>query len=178
MLNTLQNSAQVLSIGIFFSLIILGLSNALPHALYSGLVAQGVSSGAAHKAAALPPVASLFAAFLGYNPIRTLLGPSLVHLPASRVAFLTGRAFFPHLIAAPFESGLAEAFTFAVVACLIAAAASWLRGAKYHHPATEEIGQPAAEASSVGSGGRDGRARPAVPLPGGVVGSSTASRSH
>jgi MFS family permease len=136
MLNTFQNSAQVLSIGVFFSLIILGLSSALPHALYSGLVAQGVSGAAAHRAAALPPVSSLFAAFLGYNPIRTLLGPSLVHLPASRVAFLTGRAFFPHLIAAPFESGLAEAFTFAVVACLIAAAASWLRGAKYHHPTT------------------------------------------
>jgi hypothetical protein len=135
MLNTFQNSAQVLSIGVFFTLIILGLANTLPQALYHGLIAQGVPAAAAHKAAALPPVASLFAAFLGYNPIRTLLGPSLVHLPASRVSFLTGRSFFPHLIAAPFASGLAEAFTFAVVACLIAAAASWLRGAKYHHAA-------------------------------------------
>ncbi len=136
MLNTFQNSAQVLSIGVFFTLIILGLARTLPHALYNGLVAQGVSSAAAHRAAALPPVASLFAAFLGYNPIRTLLGPSLAHLPASRVTFLTSRAFFPHLIAAPFESGLGEAFTFAVVACLIAAAASWLRGAKYVHGMT------------------------------------------
>ena len=82
MLNTFQNSAQVLSIGVFFTLIILGLARTLPHALYNGLVAQGVSSAAAHRAAALPPVASLFAAFLGYNPIRTLLGPSLAHLPA------------------------------------------------------------------------------------------------
>src|SRR6201986_323034 len=81
MLNTFQNSAQVFSIGLFFTLIILGLSNTLPHSLYSGLVAQGVPAAAAHKAAALPPVASLFAAFLGYNPIRTLLGPSLAHLP-------------------------------------------------------------------------------------------------
>jgi hypothetical protein len=179
MLNTFQNSAQVLSIGVFFTLIILGLSNALPHALYSGLVSQGVSSAAAHKAAALPPVASLFAAFLGYNPIRTLLGPSLAHLPASRVAFLTGRAFFPHLIAAPFESGLAEAFTFAVVACLIAAAASWLRGAKYHHPATE-IGVPhrAEEALSIGAGQRDGHDRQVVPSSGGVVRTAKASRSH
>jgi MFS family permease len=133
MLNTFQNSAQVLSIGIFFTLIIVGLKSTLPHSLYSGLVAQGVPAAAAHKAAALPPVSSLFAAFLGYNPIKTLLGPSLGHLPAGRVAFLTGRSFFPHLIAAPFGSGLREAFIFAVVACLVAAAASWLRGAKYHH---------------------------------------------
>ena len=138
MLNTFQNSAQVLSIGVFFTLIILGLAHSLPQALYSGLVAQGVPSLAAHQAAALPPVASLFAAFLGYNPIRTLLGPTLAHLPASRVAFLTGRSFFPHLIAAPFASGLAEAFTFATIACLIAAAASWLRGGKYHHPVVIE----------------------------------------
>jgi len=134
MLNTFQNSAQVLSIGVFFTLIILGLAPSLPQALYSGLVAQGVPSTAAHQAAALPPVASLFAAFLGYNPIRTLLGPAFAHLPATQVAFLTGRSFFPHLIAAPFASGLAEAFTFAMIACLVAAAASWLRGGKYHHP--------------------------------------------
>jgi len=140
MLNTFQNSAQVLSIGVFFTLIILGLARTLPHALYRGLVAQGVSSAAAHRAAALPPVASLFAAFLGYNPIRTLLGASLTHLPADRVTFLTSRAFFPRLIAAPFESGLGEAFTFAVVACLVAAAASWLRGGKYVHGATEPGG--------------------------------------
>jgi MFS family permease len=133
MLNTFQNSAQVLSIGIFFTLIIVGLKSTLPRSLYLGLVAQGVPAAAAHKAAALPPVSSLFAAFLGYNPIRTLLGPSLSHLPASRVSYLTGRSFFPHLIAAPFGSGLKEAFSFAVVACLVAAAASWLRGAKYVH---------------------------------------------
>jgi MFS family permease len=143
MLNTFQNSAQVLSIGVFFTLIILGLANTLPHALYAGLVAQGVPHAAAAKAAALPPVASIFAAFLGYNPIRTLLGPTLAHLPASRVAYLTGRGFFPHLIGVPFESGLAEAFTFAVVACLIAAAASWLRGGKYHHGAEPGTSSPA-----------------------------------
>jgi MFS family permease len=143
MYNTFQNSAQVLSIGLFFTLIILGLARTLPDALYHGLVAQGVPSAAAHQAAALPPVASLFAAFLGYNPIRTLIGPTLAHMPAARVAFLTGRAFFPHLIAAPFASGLGEAFTFAVVACLIAAAASWLWGAKHHHPTAGEGGATA-----------------------------------
>jgi MFS family permease len=131
MVTTFQNSAQVLSIGVFFTLIILGLASKLPHALYAGLVGQGVPSALAHKVAALPPVGSVFAAFLGYNPMKTLLGSALPHLAHAK--YLTGRAFFPHLIAAPFQSGLGEAFTFAMAMCLIAAVASWLRGAKYVH---------------------------------------------
>jgi MFS family permease len=133
MLATFQNSAMVLSIGVFFTLIILGLASELPHSLYAGLVAQGVPASAAHKVAGLPPVASLFAAFLGYNPMRELLGPVLGHLPAAKATYLTGRSFFPRLISSPFHSGLTEAFTFAMVACLVAAAASWFRGGKYHH---------------------------------------------
>ena len=133
MLTTFQNSSMVLSIGIFFSLIILGLASTLPHALQSGLAAQGVPRADAARAAALPPVASLFAAFLGYNPIRTLLGPAIARVPAAKVRYLTGRSFFPKLISGPFHHGLAEAFTFALAACLVAAVASWLRGGKYHH---------------------------------------------
>jgi MFS family permease len=133
MLTTFQNSSMVLSIGVFFSLIILGLASSLPRTLASGLLANGVPAAAAHRAAALPPVSSLFAAFLGYNPIRTLLGPALARLPAARVDRLSGRSFFPRLISGPFHSGLVEAFTFALVACLVAAAASWMRGGKYLH---------------------------------------------
>ncbi len=133
MLTTFQNSSMVLSIGVFFTLIILGLASTLPHSLQSGLAAQGVPRVDAARAAALPPVASLFAAFLGYNPIRTLLGPAIARVPAAKVRYLTGRSFFPKLISGPFHHGLAEAFTFALVACLVAAGASWLRGGKYHH---------------------------------------------
>jgi MFS family permease len=133
MLTTFQNSSMVLSIGVFFTLIILGLSSSLPHSLYSGLVAQGIPRAAAHRASVLPPVASLFAAFLGNNPIKALLGSSLRGIATAKVHFLTGRSFFPRLIASPFHSGLVEAFSFALAACLIAAAASWLRGGKYHH---------------------------------------------
>ena len=162
MLTTFQNSAQVLSIGVFFTLIILGLAGSLPAALYHGLRGQGLSVAAAHKAASLPPVASLFAAFLGYNPIKTLVGPALNTLPAHQVSFLTGRSFFPSLIAHPFHSGLDEAFTFAVVACLVAAAASWMRGAKFHYAApapgtaqraTEDLSAPAAEPEVVAADG-------------------------
>jgi MFS family permease len=128
---TFQNSAQVLSIGIFFTLMIIGLAATLPHTLSSGLQANGVDPATAHRVAALPPVSILFAAFLGYNPIQHLLGPhALAALSAHDQARLTGSAFFPHLISAPFRSGLHAAFTFAIVACLIAAAASLLRGGR------------------------------------------------
>jgi MFS family permease len=127
MTTTAQNAAQVLSIGIFFTLIIVGLSASLPHALYAGLTAQGVPSAAAKRVAALPPTASVFGAFLGYNPIQSMLGPSgvLARLSPSHVAYLTGRSFFPSLIAKPFAKGLHEAFDFAIAAMVVAAVASW-----------------------------------------------------
>jgi MFS family permease len=128
---TFQNSAQVLSIGIFFTLIIVGLSGSLPHSLYQGLVAHGVSPRAATKVSHLPPVSTLFAAFLGYNPVQHLVGPSVLsHLTVAQQSALTGRSFFPSLIAAPFRSGLHAALDFAIVASLLAAAASWTRGAQ------------------------------------------------
>jgi len=84
----------------------------------------------------LPPVATLFASFLGYNPMGTLLGPHVLHgLPAGQASELTGRQFFPHLISSPFHTALVYAFVFAIVACTIAAAASLLRGGKYHYDA-------------------------------------------
>ncbi|MGH3247838.1 MAG: MFS transporter, partial [Trebonia sp.] len=130
---TFQNSAMVLSIGIFFTLIILGLSSSLPSHLLTGLTAQGVPASSAKELASLPPTAVMFAALLGYNPIQMLLGPTLSHLPASHAAFLTGHSFFPSLISAPFQTGLDIAFDFAIVACLIAAVASLLRGKQYIH---------------------------------------------
>jgi len=130
---TFQNSSMVLSIGIFFSLIILGLSSALSSHLFAGLTAQGVPAADATRLAHLPPTAVMFAALLGYNPIQMLLGPVLAKLPPSHVAYLTGHSFFPSLIAGPFQQGLDVAFDFAIVACLIAAVASLLRGKRYVH---------------------------------------------
>ncbi len=131
---TFQNSAQVLSIGIFFTLMVIGLSKTLPGALSSGLQAHGVSAATAHGAAHIPPVSILFAAFLGYNPIEHLIGAhGLGSLSAANHALLTGRSFFPQLISGPFSDGLHAAFYFAIAACLLAAAASLMRGGKYHH---------------------------------------------
>jgi hypothetical protein len=137
---TFQNSAQVLSIGIFFTLMVLGLSSTLPHTLASGLQSHGIPAATAQSVAHLPPVSILFAAFLGYNPIQHFVGSSVLHhLSAHNAALLTGHSFFPHLISAPFKSGLHEAFAFAIAACLIAAAASLMRGGNYH-AALEEPG--------------------------------------
>jgi MFS family permease len=127
---TFQNSAQVLSLGVFFTLMIVGLAASLPHAMSSGLQAHGLSAATADRVAGLPPVSILFAAFLGYNPIEHLVGThALSALGSSDHATLTGSSFFPQLISGPFQTGLHAAFTFAIVACLIAAAASSLRGA-------------------------------------------------
>ncbi len=158
MLNTFQNSASVLSIGIFFTVITLGLASELPHSLFSGLLAQGVPAAQARTISTLPPIGSLFAAFLGDNPIKQLLGPSLLHnLPPARAAYLTGRSFFPHLISRPFAKGLHYAFDFAAAACFLAAIASWMRGGRYVHgdggrpaaPAADEIGVGLAEVGEI-----------------------------
>ncbi|HSC49731.1 MAG TPA: MFS transporter [Gaiellaceae bacterium] len=141
MLATFMNSASVLSIGVFFTLMIVGLAAGLPHTLQSGLVAHGVPAADAHRVSTLPPVATLFASFLGYNPMQTLLGPHVLgSLPASQAHELTGRSFFPQLISGPFHSALVYAFVFAALACVVAAVASLLRGGKYHHQ--EAVARP------------------------------------
>jgi MFS family permease len=144
---TFQNSAQVLSIGVFFTLMIMGLASDLPHTLSSGLQAHGVSAATAGGVAHTPPVSVLFAAFLGYNPIEHLLGAHvLASLSTANRATLAGRSFFPQLISGPFRTGLHEAFLFAIVACLIAAAASLMRGGTYHY--TEQVPEPSGTAKS------------------------------
>jgi MFS family permease len=140
---TFQNAGMVLSIGVFFSLMIIGLASAMPTTMYRGLVAQGVPVGAATVLSHLPPVGSLFAAFLGYNPMKTLLGPKVLGaLPPGKAAYLTGKTFFPNLIQGPFKHGLVIVFGAAVLMSLIAAAASWLRGGYYVHEETGPFGAP------------------------------------
>jgi len=131
---TASTSAQVLSIGVFFTLMILGLAASLPVAMSHGLSAQGVPVATVNRVAHLSPVSSLFASFLGYNPLSVLLGPHVLHhLTPLQAARLTGRSFFPGLIAPPFGSGLHKAFDFAAGACFVGAVTSLLRGGKYIH---------------------------------------------
>jgi MFS family permease len=130
MRSTFQNSGVSLSIGVFFSLMITGLAGSLPSTLSSGLIAQRVPASVAHQVSSLPPVSSLFAAFLGQNPIGHLLAPSgvLNTIPAHNAATLTGNQFFPSLITGPFHHGLTIVFAVATTMAVVAAGASQLRG--------------------------------------------------
>jgi MFS family permease len=132
MRGTFFNAGSSLSIGIFFSLMITGLASVLPTTLFNGLSQQGVPPDVAHDVASLPPVGSLFAAFLGYNPVQTLLEPSgaLEQLPRHSQTVLTGKHFFPQLMSAPFHHGLVIVFTAAAVMMLVAAAASLFTDSK------------------------------------------------
>jgi MFS family permease len=127
---TTSNAGQVLSIGLFFSLMLAGLAATLPQSMEAGLLAEQVPADVAHQIASTPPVASLFAAFLGYNPMRELIPPNvLAGLPPDAAATLTGKAFFPGLMSKPFKHGLVFAFTFSALLNLLAAIASYLGGA-------------------------------------------------
>ena len=151
---TFQNSAQVLSIGVFFTLMIVGLMVSLPEHLLHGLVAHGVPVDDAVRVSHLSPVSTLFAAFLGYDPVQHLVGDHVLsQLSVAQQAVLTGRSFFPGLIGSPFRAGLHAALDFGIVASLLAAGASWLRGGRYVYAepdATTVAAAPSdAEASAV-----------------------------
>ncbi len=160
---TFQNTGMPLSIGVFFTLMIAGLSSNVPTAMYRGLTSDGVATGVAATLSHLPAVGYLFAAFLGYNPLATLVGPKvLATLPAADAARLVSTSFFPSLIAAPFHDGVAVVSIFSIVIFLIAAAASWLRGGRYVHDEQE------AEALEAGLAATDAsEARPHRPSQGG-----------
>jgi hypothetical protein len=124
---TFTNAGMSLSIGTFFSLMIAGLAHSLPGTMGAGLQQLGVPAAVAHQVANLPPVGSLFAAFLGYNPVAELMGPSrALQLPGVNTSVLTGKQFFPELISGPFHSGLVVVFAAAAVMMVIGAAASWV----------------------------------------------------
>jgi hypothetical protein len=127
---TFQNSGTALSIGVFFSLMVVGLAGSLPAALTSGLQDQGVPPAVAQQVAVLPPVSTLFAAVLGVNPLEHLLAPTgvLSHLPSENLAVITGREFFPHLISGPFHHGLTVVFGVSIALALLAGIASLARG--------------------------------------------------
>jgi MFS family permease len=130
---TVQNAGSSLSIGVFFSLMIAGLATALPTTLYRGLTTHGVSTAVANQIAQTPPVGSLFAAFLGYNPIGTLLGPERGSIASADWDTLTGKEFFPQLISQPFHHGLVIVFTVAALMSAVGAVASLFRGKRYVH---------------------------------------------
>jgi MFS family permease len=161
MRSTFQNAGMSLSIGIFFSLLIAGLASTLPRTLSAGLRAQGVPAGVAAHVANLPPVSTLFASFLGYNPVQALLKPFgvLPRLSAAHRSELTSKEFFPRLVSAPFHHGLVIVFTAAIAMSVTAALVSLLRGKQYVYddaaPPTHTVADGVAEAMSVAAVAED-----------------------
>lgn len=147
---TFGNAGMPLSMGLFFTLMVVGLNAKVPAAMFGGLTSHGVPAAVAGPVSHLPPLGYLFASLLGYNPLAKLLGPHVLsHLPAHQAAVLTSRSFFPQLIGAPFKHGLVLILSFAAAMSLIAAVASLLRGGRFVH---------AEAGSTIG----DGRATPAL----------------
>ncbi len=148
--NTFQNAGQVVSTGLFFTLMTVGLAGSLPAGLYQGLIAHGVPPATALHISHLPPVSTIFSAYLGYNPVLHLVGAHvLAQLPATQQSVLLGRGFFPSIISGPFRAGLHTALDFGIAASLLAAAASWVRGKK------EPAGQLAHDGSMAVPGSAD-----------------------
>ena len=146
---TFQNSAMVLSIGVFFTPDDRRAVAATCRRCWSRASRRTACPPRTPRAVAgLPPVGVLFAAFLGYNPIQQLLGPIAVRrCPPTRPTYLTGRSFFPQLISGPFADGLTAAFWFAIVACLVAAVASWFASGRSRGPRHESVGDELAASS-------------------------------
>src|ERR1035437_6093379 len=141
---TFAQSGMPLSMGLFFTLLVIGLNSRVPAAMYKGLLAHGVPAANAAQLSHVPPLGYIFAAFLGLNPLKSLLGPAVLnHLAPGQAAAITGRAFFPHLIGPPFKDALMLILGFAVVMSVIAAIASALRGEKFIHVDEESIAQRA-----------------------------------
>lgn len=129
---TIQNIGQPLSMAIIFTLMIVGLNATLPSALYSGLVQNGIPVQVAQSLSSAPPVGYLFAAFLGYNPLATLIPASVLQaLPAQQAAVIVSRSFFPSVISGAFHHGLVYVLLFSIICCLVGAVFSWIRGGKY-----------------------------------------------
>ncbi|HWG62800.1 MAG TPA: MFS transporter [Streptosporangiaceae bacterium] len=172
MRSTFQNSGMSLSIGIFFSLMISGLAGSLPGALTRGLHSQGVPLSVATHVSHLPPVSTVFAALLGYNPVQHLLAPShvLTHLSAHQVAVLTGRQFFPTLIGPPFHHGLDIVFTAAAAMSLVGALVSLMRGRQFYYE-----DQPSAPAQATAPGQAVAPAQEGTRLAGSAPGASAAN---
>jgi len=130
---TLQNTGSSLSMTLYFAILIIGLSAKLPPILGKGLIDAGVPTAIAQKVAQLPPTSALFAAFLGYNPMGSILGTTMSSLPQATQTTLLSTTFFPNAIGPAVMSSLHTAFYVSAVISAVAAIASFLRGKRYVH---------------------------------------------
>lgn len=131
---TLQNAGQTASLAIFFTIIITSLAGSLPTALAKAVSSYNVPQ-LTYAMQHLTPTGALFAAFLGYNPVGSILQslPTSVTstLSSSTIAYLTGNTFFPTAIAPSFMSALNLSLEIGAALAFVAAVASLLRGKRF-----------------------------------------------
>ena len=114
--------------GLIFALVTIGISTALPGQLFSGLTEAGVPQATASMVSHLPPTGALFASFLGYNPLQTLIPADVLKsLPAATTEQILGKKFFPTLLSGPFIDGARIAFYVSLALSLMATVASYYR---------------------------------------------------
>jgi len=141
---TLQNCGQTISLAIFFTIIIVALSGSLPVALSSAALSAGASTSFATILRSTPATGALFAAFLGYNPIKTIISnlPSYIPPPSIQTSnILESNTFFPNAISSPFMTALRAALYVGAIMCFVGAGFSALRGQKYVHGQPETNGK-------------------------------------
>jgi len=143
---TLQNAGQTISLAIFFTVIITGLSSSLPSALSGAMTSAGVPQ-LATAFSSISPTSALFSAFLGYNPMQSILAiPQLstvvAQIPSHTLTYLEGQDFFPNAIASSFISALDLSFYIGAALSFAAALASLLRGEAYIHEEMVKLDKP------------------------------------
>lgn len=135
---TLMNTGMTISIGMFFSIVIITLSGSLPSAFSTSLTNLGASNLVPYFTH-IPPTSALFSAFLGYNPVQTIIIQSGVNVNSSLYQTLTSNTWFPHAIASAFMGALHMAFFIGMGLALLAALTSYMRGGIYIY---DEVSSP------------------------------------
>jgi hypothetical protein len=170
---TFNSTGLPLSMALFFTLLVVGLNGTVPSAMFHGLVAHGIPSAKATALSHLPPLSYVFAAFLGYNHLQSLLGPAVLsHMPPAQAALITSRSFFPQVIGSAFVQSLRLILSFAAIVSVIAAIASAFRGEKFVHEDDESRAQKASIAAGpvlATAGGSGAAVGQAVPVGGSVT---------
>jgi len=136
MRSMLQNSGMVVSMALFFTIVIVSLTHLFPPQLAVSLADAGAPALVVPMSA-IPPTGALFAAFLGYNPVHEIL----VTLPQSIVASispatittLTGTTWFPTTLAHAFMPSLRISFYIGALLSIIAAILSSMTGSRFVH---------------------------------------------
>jgi MFS family permease len=136
MISTLKNTANMASMGVFFTVVIMGITLKFPEAMTASLTSIGATQ-LVPVLSNIPPTSALFSAFLGYNPVSTILsslpGSTVASIPPSTLSTLTGITWFPLTLANAFIPSLQSSFYIGALISAIGAVLSALRGKRYVH---------------------------------------------